>query len=65
VSKAVAVGSTVQSEMTEALIKQTAASFALYTEHRNWMMAQVMALPEDVQGKYKKAHGGKKAHGDM
>lgn len=50
----------VEDDMVISIVEQTAVSFALYTEHRNWMMAQVMALPEDVQGKYKKGHGGKK-----
>ena len=36
-------------------IEETSAHLALHLEHENWMMAQVMALPEDHQKKY---HGG-------
>ena len=35
-----------------AIVKSTAAKLALYTQHENWMYAQVMALPEDAQAKY-------------
>ena len=33
-------------------IEETANHFALHIEHENWMMAQVMALPEEAQEKY-------------
>ena len=56
------VMTTIKSEMVESLVYSTANHFALHTEHSNWMMAQVMALPEEVQGKYK--HGDKEEHHD-
>ena len=62
---AAAVMEGIQSESVEALVASTATHFALHTEHSNWMMAQVMALPEEVQGKYKHdEHGDKEEHHD-
>lgn len=31
---------------------ETLAKFAMHTQHNNWMIAQVMALPEEAQEKY-------------
>ena len=42
------------------MIEDTWTHLALHLEHENWMMAQVMALPEEAQEKY--MHG--KDHDD-
>jgi len=60
-SYALAVMSEMELEMVESLVMSTAKGFALHTEHENWMMAQVMALPEEAQAKY---HHGEEKHHD-
>ena len=55
VTKATTVMSGISEAVVNSTIEETANHFALHVEHENWMMAQVMALPEEAQEKYK--HG--------
>lgn len=49
--------------MTKSMIEESAKHLALAMEHKNWMHAQVMALPEEAQEKY--MHGGHHDDDDM
>merc|ERR1719464_1321618 len=40
------------------------AMLMAYMYYKDWMHAQVMALPEEVQGKYKQGHGKEEHHDD-
>ena len=52
----------VRTMMFNSMISSTSVGLALYTQHENWMYAQVMALPEDAQAKY--MHGDEKMEHD-
>jgi hypothetical protein len=52
-----------ETDMLEESAMNSAAMLMAYMHYKDWMHAQVMALPEEVQGKYKKGHG-KMEHDD-
>ena len=65
VTNAAAVMTGVKSGAVKSTIEEASNHFALHVEHENWMMAQVMALPEEAQEKYKsKMHHGDKHDDD-
>ena len=60
IAKAVATQEGIEFDGQVDMIMGTAMNLALAMEHKNWMHAQVMALPEEAQMKYMhgKKHGG-------
>lgn len=60
ITKAKAVMAGIAESIVNSTIEETANHFALHVEHENWMMAQVMALPDEAQEKYiHRKHGDK------
>ena len=56
-TNATAVNDGVKEGAFSSMVAATSVGLALYTQHENWMYAQVMALPEEAQAKY--MHGEK------
>jgi hypothetical protein len=53
-----------QSDWYSVLASAVSVEFELYVEHRNWMAAQWMALPEETQEKYMEEMKEEKEDGD-
>jgi len=53
-----------ETDILEETAFTSAAMLMAYMYYKDWMHAQVMALPEEVQGKYKKGHGKEEHHDD-
>ena len=64
VAKAESVMEEIAEAVVNSTIEETGNHFALHVEHHNWMMAQVMALPEEAQEKYMHKKKGHDDHDD-